>query len=59
MTLKVLSVVGNIAICEGEKKVTFPVNVAKPKAGDSIEASEQGDKLRPVEKPAKAEPAKK
>lgn len=53
MTLKVLSVVGNVAVCEGDKRVSYPVNVSKPKAGDTIEAYDHRGTLRPLDKPAK------
>lgn len=50
MTLKVLSVVGNVAVCEGDKRVSYPVNAAKPKAGEAIEAFDHAGTLRPTDK---------
>lgn len=58
MTLKVLSVVGNIAVCEGDKRVRYPVNAAKPKAGDSIEVRDNAGTLRPTDKQIAPEPKK-
>lgn len=61
MTLKVLSVVGNVAVCEGDKRVSYPVNSAKPKAGDAIEVHDHAGALRPTDEQLKpkAAPAKK